>query len=525
LAEAPTAGESGQHALNDLLEAYESAPCGLLTLSRDGTIERVNHTFCVWIGLSAEQLHGKRLPELLTVGSKLFHHTHWQPLLEMQGSVAEVQLELLLAGGTTLPVLVNAVRRGDLRVDVGLFVAADRRKYERELLLARRRAEELLEREQEAQQARALADRRTEEALRQREDSFRTLAENSPDIIARLDLARRFVYISPAVQTLTRRPAVELVGKRLGELELPLDDTEGWKAAVERAFEGQDITHPLRYRNADGSFRELQARLVPERNGQGELTSVLALTRDVTALKTQERDAQHRAVVAEQLIGIVSHDLRNPLNAILLGTQLLEASTQGAPSRVVRRIASAAQRASRLITDLLDFTQARLGGGLRVSPGELDLEALLAECVEELRLAWPGRQIEQRHAGAGTCVADADRLAQIVTNLVSNAMTYGTPDQPVTISTVVSDAGLGILVHNEGPAIPDELQAQMFEPLRRGDDQMQRGSRSVGLGLYIVREIASAHGGRVTVRSVEGEGTTFQVELPRRVPASAAERA
>ncbi|HYO96244.1 MAG TPA: PAS domain-containing protein, partial [Polyangiaceae bacterium] len=181
MAEAPTAGESGQQALNDLLEAYESAPCGLLTLSRDGTIERVNHTFCVWIGLSPEQLRGKRLPELLTVGSKLFHHTHWQPLLEMQGSVAEVQLELLLAGGTTLPVLVNAVRRGDLRVDVGLFVAADRRKYERELLLARRRAEELLEREQEAQQARALADRRTEEALRQREDSFRTLAENSPD--------------------------------------------------------------------------------------------------------------------------------------------------------------------------------------------------------------------------------------------------------------------------------------------------------------------------------------------------------
>jgi sigma-B regulation protein RsbU (phosphoserine phosphatase) len=158
----------------DARDPYESAACGLLTLTVDGTIERVNATLCKWLGWDASELTAKRrFQDLLTVGSKLFHQTHWFPLLQLQGSVAEVQIELVHRDSHTLPALVNAAlyfpdssrERKDGRVQVAIFIATDRRKYERELLLARRRAEELLTSEREAQKARSLAEARLRLAL------------------------------------------------------------------------------------------------------------------------------------------------------------------------------------------------------------------------------------------------------------------------------------------------------------------------------------------------------------------------
>jgi sigma-B regulation protein RsbU (phosphoserine phosphatase) len=378
-------------------DLYEHAPCGLLSTSANGTILRVNRTFCGWIGASADELTGhKRIQDLLTVGCKIFHQTHWMPLLQMRGSVAEVQLEILHRDGHALPMLVNAAERlvdGVMQHDMAMFIVVDRRTYERELLQARKRAEELLE---------------------------------------------------------------------------------------------------------------------SERAAQAKLEEVL---------RAQEREAQARAVLAEQLIGIVSHDLRTPLGAVVLGATLLgtgEITT--AQTRVVNRIASAATRANRLITDLLDFTQARLGGGLRVSRSEFDLHRLVAECVEELKLAWPGRMIEHHDHGDGTVSADPDRLAQVVTNLTNNALTYGTANRAVSISSIVERHSLSVEVQNHGAPIPAELMPHLFEPLRRGEQQVKLGSRSVGLGLYIVQQIACAHGGGVSVHSTQEEGTTFVVRLPSHGP-------
>ncbi|MDB4986759.1 MAG: sensory box histidine kinase [Myxococcaceae bacterium] len=378
---------------DDALARYEQAPCGLLTTRANGTIERVNGTFCTWLGFASDQLLGiKRLQDLLTVGCKIFHQTHWMPLLQMQRSVAEVQLDMVRHDGQVIPVLLNALQRSDGGVvyhDVAVFMATDRRKYERELLQARKRAEELLESERAAQ----------------------------------------------------------------AELAI------------------------------------VQARL--------------------------QEEAQQRAVLAEQLIGIVSHDLRTPLNAVLLGTSLLNASgVSPSQSRTLKRITSATGRANRLIEDLLDFTQARLGGGLRVQRRELQLHELVHDCVEELRLAWPGRMIDHLSRGEGTCWADADRIAQVVTNLVNNAMTYGVADRPITIASAVSEQELTIEVHNFGPTVPRELLPHLFEPLRRGEQQVKSGSRSVGLGLYIVQQIVAAHGGTIQVRSQPEEGTTFVVRAP-----------
>jgi len=140
---------------------YEHAPCGLLVTGTEGTIRRVNATFCSWTGYERDALVGQRkLQDLMTVGGRIFHQTHWFPLLGIQGSVAEVKLEIIHRDGHAIPMMMNAARRSTgehVRHEIALFVAQDRHKYEYELLLARKRAEELAEKEQQAQQLLRLA--------------------------------------------------------------------------------------------------------------------------------------------------------------------------------------------------------------------------------------------------------------------------------------------------------------------------------------------------------------------------------
>lgn len=272
----------------------------------------------------------------------------------------------------------------------------------------------------------------------------------------------------------------------------------------------------------DGSLAWIFSRAMPILDAQGSIAEWLGIASDITArkkaedvLREQERQAREHAVLAEQLVGIVSHDLRTPLQVISLGAAALASNPLDLfATRTVARISAAATRAGSLISDLLDFTQSRLGSGLRVHPIELNLHKVIAEVVEELKLAAPGRMIEHRRRGSGDGIADSSRIWQLVTNLANNALTYGDPTFPVTITSLTSATELVIEVHNRGAPIPVELQRQVFEPLRRGEQQVALGSRSVGLGLYIVQQIAVAHSGQVTLTSTAEAGTTFVVRIP-----------
>ncbi len=226
-------------------------------------------------------------------------------------------------------------------------------------------------------------------------------------------------------------------------------------------------------------------------------------------------EAKDRASFYEQMIGIVSHDLRNPISTIQTAAAML---SRGVPppgqDRMVARIARASQRAEGLIGDLLDFTQARLGAGLSVRPEPIELHALVAEAVEELALAHPGRSLRHVQAGAGECRADASRLEQLVGNLVSNAMAYGRSDAPVTVSSTIDADSFSITVHNLGSVIAAETLPTLFEPMTRGVQGLG-AKRSVGLGLFIVSQVAKAHGGKTEVWSSAEAGTTFSATFPR----------
>jgi sigma-B regulation protein RsbU (phosphoserine phosphatase) len=213
-------------------------------------------------------------------------------------------------------------------------------------------------------------------------------------------------------------------------------------------------------------------------------------------------------------MGVVSHDLRNPLSTISMGAALLM-KTGATPQQqvVLDRIVRATERSSRLISDLLDFTQARVGGGLKVSPRPFHLHRAVRESIEDIGLAFPGRELHHDESGSGEVVADPDRVLQLIGNLVANAMAYGDPQKPVEVHTHVDDGAFTVSVHNQGKLIPTELLPHIFEPLSRGTAEGEKGS--LGLGLYIVDQIAKAHGGSMQVRSDAAQGTIFQARFPQ----------
>lgn len=227
------------------------------------------------------------------------------------------------------------------------------------------------------------------------------------------------------------------------------------------------------------------------------------------------REQREHVAFEQRLVGIVSHDLRNPLSAILLATSRLARSDLPPDARaMVARIASSAERATRLIRDLLDFTQSRLGGGIPVRPVPVDVHEFARAVVEEARTSHPQRTIQLTGESDASGLFDPDRLAQVIHNLVDNAIKYGDPDAPVTVRVIGDPDSVCVAVHNRGPTIPPDARAAIFEPMRRAARPQGEG-RGVGLGLFIAKLLVHAHGGSIDVRSGDDEGTTFTVRLPR----------
>jgi signal transduction histidine kinase len=254
----------------------------------------------------------------------------------------------------------------------------------------------------------------------------------------------------------------------------------------------------------------------------GALTRIAALAAEHDAehvMKLAESElraaAEDRALLAEQMVGIVSHDLRNPLSAILMGTTLMGMgeALPAQKERVMRKVQSAARRAQRLVEELLDFTQARVGKGLALKMAEVDLDALMTSIVDELRLSFSDVEFHHRENPLGSAWLDADRIHQLFGNLVANAAMYGAQGKPVRLKCAIDGGELVLSVHNEGEAIPASMFAAMFAPMIRGQAH-QSEQRGVGLGLYIVRAIAEGHSGTVDVTSSAEDGTCFTVRMP-----------
>ncbi len=224
-------------------------------------------------------------------------------------------------------------------------------------------------------------------------------------------------------------------------------------------------------------------------------------------------DAQQTAELREQFIALLGHDLRNPLSSILSGAQLLiRRSKDASIAGVAEHMLTATRRASRLVDDVLDFARGRLGNGIPLQNRDCkDLHITLTHIVSEMQSAHPQRAIEADIAPLGGIRCDADRLAQLLSNLLANALVHGATDGRVHVRAAIQDERLSLSVNNQGaPIAPDRL-AQLFKPYWREASNTQSG---LGLGLYIANEIAASHGGSMQVTSTAEAGTTFTFSMP-----------
>jgi signal transduction histidine kinase len=273
-------------------------------------------------------------------------------------------------------------------------------------------------------------------------------------------------------------------------------------------------------------YRALRAsvlRLFEEAGGK-DMRQVIRFNEaiDEALVEATNRYIQEMERTRDQFLAILGHDLRNPLSAILMSSALLTTPRGGEDrgedrtAKVAMRILTSAERMKRMVNDLLDLTRTRLGVGIPISPRPMSLDDLSQGVLAEFQAFNPGRRFDFRSEGDLRGVWDSDRLAQALSNLVGNALQHGAPGGPVAMVARAEAEDVVIEVHNEGPTIPRAQFESIFDPLVRNPElPEEQGSTSLGLGLYITREIVAAHGGTVMVTSTEREGTTFSVRLPR----------
>jgi PAS domain S-box-containing protein len=250
-----------------------------------------------------------------------------------------------------------------------------------------------------------------------------------------------------------------------------------------------------------------------------ELTRAQAAERERAAQAQQLADDLRETIrVNELFVGVLAHDLRAPLTAIMTAGELIRkrevASPDGRNAKTLTRLLASGERMSRMVEQLLDFTRLRVGGGFAIEPRETDMAVLVQQVVDELDGSYPDCAVDIRPVGDTHGSWDADRLCQVISNLVANAFQHGVPAAGIRVLIDGSAADLvRVQVHNMG-GIPPALMSQIFAPLTGGQRRRDR-SRGLGLGLFITQRIADSHGGAVTVSSNEAEGTTFTLSLPR----------
>lgn len=226
------------------------------------------------------------------------------------------------------------------------------------------------------------------------------------------------------------------------------------------------------------------------------------------------RHERERAEQREQFIAVLGHDLRNPLFAIEAGAQLLLRRDASERSRtVLEHIVSCSHRATRLVEDVLDFARGQLGAGLQVQAVPCpQLASTLRHVVDELQHVHPQRELRLQVGELAGVQCDSERLGQMFSNLLSNAIVHGAPNAPVTVHAGCHAGQFVLSVHNEGEPIAPELFGKLFEPFSRLAKAPSRNG--LGLGLYIAQQIAHAHGGAIEVASSRAHGTLFTFRQP-----------
>ena len=362
------------------------------------------------------------------------------------------------------------------------------------------------------------------------------ITESSERIIAEWELFARSCLPAANVMDLDQRR--DHVAGMLKAISKDLETPQTKREQSEKAIGNDDVhvdSHTAS--NAHGTdraasgytvgqmvseFRALRAsilRLWAEAQSDFDRASLVEVTRfneavDQLLAESIAKYAQDVDRLKDLFLGILGHDLRNPLGAIMMSATAImtKEGPQWEHSKTAARILTSSTRMEGLISDLLDFTRARLGAGIPIARMEVDLEAECRNTVDEIAAFHPACKVSLQATGELRGLWDGARIAQALSNLLGNAVQHGTPHGPIAVTLRGETDRVVLSVHNEGRPIPKRHLQDIFDPFR----QLKPGhaKTNVGLGLYIVQAIVVAHRGTVDVDSSQ-DGTTFTIQLPR----------
>lgn len=321
------------------LELFEAAPCGYLFTLPDGTIIRVNETFLHWTGYASVDLVGKkRFQDLLSSPAKIFYETHFSPLLRMQGFVKEITVDILRANGSTLPALVNSTVQADASggqafIRTTIFDIRERRRYERELLRERRRAEQLAE-----------------------------AVENASDAIVTVTAELMVDTWNRGAQSLFGFSAQEAHARHIEDLIVPRELRNEFESQVSKLKLGQSISHETKCCTREGDLIAASATITPHIDPPGEFMGFSIIMHDIGPRKKAEEAEQTRRDLA--LANRLAHEINNPLQAAVNCLAIL--SSEG-NSQYVQLAEEQLARVAQVVLDLMKLTHSE--SGIRANRG------------------------------------------------------------------------------------------------------------------------------------------------------------
>ena len=487
----------------------DSLPVFIARVDRDYRLRFINRTYADRFGYAPDEIIGRRIPDV--VGEAAFAGLRQYIDAALAGKPQEHESMVPLRGGEEHYMHMMYVPECDESGKVTGLVAA-------------------------------ISDmtqlRQAEEQLHRREREFKTLVENSPDIISRIDRNMRHLYVNPAIVTLAGIAPQSYPGKTKAELGLPPAVVDAWDSAAQAAFatgaaQRLDFDHEI-----NGEMRYFSGRVIPEIDRYGNIESVVGIAYDVTqrARMEKERDellarertariqAETAAKARDEFLAIVSHELRAPLNGIQSWAHVLEnyvkdAVTAPLAQRALQGIKTGVAQQVRLIEDLLDVTRM-MSGKLRLVKQPLALLPVLQAAMESVRGMAAAKRIRLActyRITSEQIEGDSDRVQQIFWNLLSNAVKFTQEDGNVWLTASHAGRELVITVQDNGMGISPQFLPHLFNRFSQEDTSSTRDHSGLGLGLFLVKHLVELHGGTVGASSEgEGKGTTFTVRFPLR---------